>query len=794
VEIDRGAIITSIVTVHGTFANHKKDEGEKWWQKGSTFQEEVAARIDTEAADINWVPFHWSGKNSEADRRRDGVELFKFLHENFESKNQPYHLVGHSHGGSVIAEALRWSTRQNSKLENMQSWITVATPFLAFKKQKRLFSRVKRRYQLLLAIMTAYVLAVLLSIPFGMCSDKVGENNECWVEKSASEYFDFVDINNVKLDLRSTDVNDLPLPRPIFNRGNTEQDVRIDRNGEFIPVTYDKKHQSKPKTITSFKKEGGEIPTTDGSGEITIWPNSTCFIDTLRDTDLNKGDCLGQDINLTKSFNNLANIEFDETGSVPLNMCAKDNLALFSLDTPTYAKILNPRGVPRTVNNQPRRVVIKDPYVQETSNVNTAHLNIRVEKRFLEPFKEQCRSLNDDSRKLKKETIDWGKTVGFKAPVALTYLVNYKNGKRRLLQFQFQYMDQINITPFITRSEALKSLGMLLYLAITSIPVLIAAYFLWKSQKFLLKRYKHQDDDRFTNWYKSNWLKLAHPEDEAINAISASTKVKVNMAPADMLQGVFMMAFSTIVALLLIFNGVKWINWILPDKFSDILGFKRELVKEFGYAINSAQDVMNGTDAIAADLPGIRGEIPFTFFFNDDGGLSILALLVVFGLILLGFIYIGRMLEKHVLNPMLKRVIDGIAQGSGVSGAFGDDVLGENAKICLSHPVEFEDPHTGEFPETVQQAIEKYANEDLVNLPSKFRAALHKNVTSAHDFDISDLLEGEMGEILLHTSYFNVKEFHDLFAAALVATGDYKAGPKFKSRTKAATWIKGLKA
>ena len=359
----------------------------------------------------------------------------------------------------------------------------------------------------------------------------------------------------------------------------------------------------------------------------------------------------------------------------------------------------------------------------------------------------------------------------------------------------FNKMGEMKITPFIPRSEAILSLGLLMYLAITSIPVLIAAFFIWKAQKFLRWRYAHANDDDFVDWYKARWLKLSHPEDEAINAIAASTKAKINMAPADMLQGMFMLAFSSIMALLLIFNGVKWINWILPGDTAKIFGFKRELVEELGYAISKAQDVTNGTGTFSGNnLTGWKAELPFTIFFNDDGGLSILVLLFVFGVILLGFIYIGRKFEKLVLNPVLKKGVDGIAQGSAVRGAFGGDALGEDATQCAAHPNEFADPYTGEFPAPVRLAVEKHANEDLVHLPGKFRAALHKNVSSAHDFSLSDLLEGDMGEILLHTSYFNVKEFHDLFAAALTASGDFKPGPKFKNHKLALKWLEELKA
>jgi hypothetical protein len=47
-----------------------------------------------------------------------------------EESGQRYHLVGHSHGGSVIWHALTLSAAQGKRLANLRSWCTVGTPFL----------------------------------------------------------------------------------------------------------------------------------------------------------------------------------------------------------------------------------------------------------------------------------------------------------------------------------------------------------------------------------------------------------------------------------------------------------------------------------------------------------------------------------------------------------------------------------------------------------------------------------------------------------------------------------------
>jgi hypothetical protein len=115
-----------IVFVHGTGSANPADEGKKWWQLGSSFSNELGALL---ASVTVASPFHWSGLNSELARRRAGSALLDRLRQ-MEAGSQRYHLVGHSHGGSVIWHALTQSAAQGRRLAGLKSWCTVGTPFL----------------------------------------------------------------------------------------------------------------------------------------------------------------------------------------------------------------------------------------------------------------------------------------------------------------------------------------------------------------------------------------------------------------------------------------------------------------------------------------------------------------------------------------------------------------------------------------------------------------------------------------------------------------------------------------
>lgn len=136
-----------VILIHGTGAAEPDLVTPKWWQSDSEFAKGLRTRLgpgfdvgESEAS----APFKWSGNNSERDRRAAGRDLQRRL-AGLEKRGVGYHLVGHSHGGSVIWHALRlaeqrgiWSrlwnrmTGREKSLDGLKSWTTVGTPFLEY--------------------------------------------------------------------------------------------------------------------------------------------------------------------------------------------------------------------------------------------------------------------------------------------------------------------------------------------------------------------------------------------------------------------------------------------------------------------------------------------------------------------------------------------------------------------------------------------------------------------------------------------------------------------------------------
>lgn len=168
--------MATIIAVHGTFAGPTAGNPEggpapelQWWEKGSVFEKEMHDLIDARDGELNFVPFPWAGDNSETQRRDAGERLTKFMRE-LEAKSEPYCLVGHSHGGSILSDALLECAARKRPLANLKRWITVGTPFLKLRKEVFLLTRLSLMRKvifvasmMLLLMFIVYVLATQLA-------------------------------------------------------------------------------------------------------------------------------------------------------------------------------------------------------------------------------------------------------------------------------------------------------------------------------------------------------------------------------------------------------------------------------------------------------------------------------------------------------------------------------------------------------------------------------------------------------------------------------------------------------
>jgi hypothetical protein len=122
-----------VLLIHGTGSADDEDAGEKWWQLDSEAARQLESKLPPDVScHQQGVVFHWSGHNSEQARRNAGRELYRHL-LTLEDAGHFYHLVAHSHGGSVVWHALQAAVRRSRDLSHLRSWTTLGTPFLRYR-------------------------------------------------------------------------------------------------------------------------------------------------------------------------------------------------------------------------------------------------------------------------------------------------------------------------------------------------------------------------------------------------------------------------------------------------------------------------------------------------------------------------------------------------------------------------------------------------------------------------------------------------------------------------------------
>ncbi len=143
----------AIVTVHGTGDTAEGVDGEKWFQRGSTFSTRLQEKLAARGVESEIVPHLWTGANSATAREKGSQHLAKTARR-LAKTHAGVHVIGHSHGGNVANDAacmLNW--HKQKKRPRISSVTTVGTPF---------FRTIVRRSEKLGA--WAFLLMVIVSL------------------------------------------------------------------------------------------------------------------------------------------------------------------------------------------------------------------------------------------------------------------------------------------------------------------------------------------------------------------------------------------------------------------------------------------------------------------------------------------------------------------------------------------------------------------------------------------------------------------------------------------------------
>jgi hypothetical protein len=199
--------VPTIISIHGTYASKPKEEGDQWWQRGSYFERHLRECVETDGGTLSFQPLMWDGKNEESSRLRAAKELVERC-KALEGSGERYFLIGHSHGGSIISNALLLANEAKLSLPNMLKAITVGTPFIHITKANML-SRILEPVLLLIVLLVSLYAAVLsATTPGAFLNRQLVRLDPAYAREAAplirplslSEHFQDPSLPNLKLD------------------------------------------------------------------------------------------------------------------------------------------------------------------------------------------------------------------------------------------------------------------------------------------------------------------------------------------------------------------------------------------------------------------------------------------------------------------------------------------------------------------------------------------------------------------------------------------------------------------
>jgi hypothetical protein len=116
-----------IITIHGTGDTDAADAGPKWWQRGSEFQTKLSASAPADQQPV-WLPFRWSGANSDAERFSAAADLARLCGA-LSRRGRDYSILGHSHAGNVMEYAWSFFGHEAGKPSRCLRVVTYGVPF-----------------------------------------------------------------------------------------------------------------------------------------------------------------------------------------------------------------------------------------------------------------------------------------------------------------------------------------------------------------------------------------------------------------------------------------------------------------------------------------------------------------------------------------------------------------------------------------------------------------------------------------------------------------------------------------
>lgn len=192
--------MATVIAVHGTYAHAAGETGTspstnaadlQWWQPGSSFEQEMRDLVDATpgmgSGKLEVIRFVWNGENSEVARREAGSRLLQEM-QRLEAGHEPYCVVGHSHGGSLIGWALLEAAARKQRLDGLKRWITVGTPFVSLQRERLLFQRLDLMRKVIFVASLMLLLMFLVDVLAQLFGAPTTSDSVAWLKRRGPEW------------------------------------------------------------------------------------------------------------------------------------------------------------------------------------------------------------------------------------------------------------------------------------------------------------------------------------------------------------------------------------------------------------------------------------------------------------------------------------------------------------------------------------------------------------------------------------------------------------------------------
>lgn len=297
---------------------------------------------------------------------------------------------------------------------------------------------------------------------------------------------------------------------------------------------------------------------------------------------------------------------------------------------------------------------------------------------------------------------------------------------------------------------------------------------------------------RRSNWrhfmrhFADRWVALNHPDDEALQGLSAAGTMRLTLIPSRFALGPLTFLGSVLVPFVILAIVLTPSLMTLIERLVDQRRESTDFKSNFEFL---ARSLWVGAATFANT---VHPHIKFLFDWIPQGSMqtgietliSFIELIVIPTMLLLLAAYLLLAIitvVSLVLSHWLSKFLNWIALGQVRASIYGADAMGEIASGARDRPFFLERHAPKPLPAPLAGKLTDYSNAQIAKSSVQFRSLLRRLAMSDGGTSEPDALSSYLGSHeLIHTCYFKVAEFRRLVAMVLSRSDGFTEAPELR--------------